>query len=319
VFWACCAHGSANRAARGPCIGVDACCPSRRARIRVWLDDERRAQGLGRGRACRDMTQRRVGDTWSCWLRGRKGLVDGISPCNDGRRRGMPGVQKTRHAGRADDEPVCGCWTRARRGICAGKPRCCARTQPRASHAGGPQAVARRLSTGRHAGWPSQAAARRLAAMLRNVVRAAAAASWQAATPRDGARAVAAASWLAATAASCTRRAAGGAPPRLRAPGCAAGRAHRPLCRQADAQGRKRVGEETTTRGGIGRERGGEGSPAGTVVKGYPPEELEPPLTWAGKGDRSADRGRSGGDDAWGPPVRMRGRGDESTGSGEWA
>jgi hypothetical protein len=60
------------------------------------------------------------------------------------------------------------------------------------------------------------------------------------------------------------------------------------------------------TRGGRGRERGGEGSPAGTMVKGCPPEELEPPLTWAGKGDRSADRGRSGGDDAWGPPVRMR-------------
>ena len=60
--------------------------------------------------------------------------------------------QTTRRAGRADDEPVCGCWTRARRGICAGKPRCCARTQPRASHAGGPQAVARRLSTGHHAG-----------------------------------------------------------------------------------------------------------------------------------------------------------------------
>ena len=92
---ACCAHGSANRATRGPCIRVDACCPSRRARIRVWLDDERRAQGLGRGRACRDMTQRRVGDTWSCWLRGRKGLVDGISPCDDGRRRGVPGVQTT--------------------------------------------------------------------------------------------------------------------------------------------------------------------------------------------------------------------------------
>jgi hypothetical protein len=42
------------------------------------------------------------------------------------------------------------------------------------------------------------------------------------------------------------------------------------------------------------------------VVKGCPPEELVPPLTWAGKGDRSADRGRSGGDDTWGPPVRMR-------------
>jgi hypothetical protein len=26
----------------GPCIGVYACCPFRRARIQVWLDDERR-------------------------------------------------------------------------------------------------------------------------------------------------------------------------------------------------------------------------------------------------------------------------------------
>jgi hypothetical protein len=92
VFWACCAHGSANRAMRGACIGVDACYPSRRARIRVWLDDERCAHGLGRGRACRDMMQRRVGDTWSCWLRGRKGWVDGISPCDDGGRQGVPGV-----------------------------------------------------------------------------------------------------------------------------------------------------------------------------------------------------------------------------------
>jgi hypothetical protein len=33
---------------------------------------------------------------------------------------------------------------------------------------------------------------------------------------------------------------------------------------------------------------------------------LEPPSTWAGKGDHSGDRGRSGGDDAWGPPIRMR-------------
>jgi hypothetical protein len=25
-----------------PCVGVDACCPIRRARVRVWLDDKRR-------------------------------------------------------------------------------------------------------------------------------------------------------------------------------------------------------------------------------------------------------------------------------------
>jgi hypothetical protein len=34
--------------------------------------------------------------------------------------------------------------------------------------------------------------------------------------------------------------------------------------------------------------------------------ELEPPSTWAWKGDRNGDRWRSRGDDAWGPPVRMR-------------
>jgi hypothetical protein len=28
---------------RGPCVGVDACCTTRQARIRVWLDDEQRA------------------------------------------------------------------------------------------------------------------------------------------------------------------------------------------------------------------------------------------------------------------------------------
>ena len=146
--------------------------------------------------------------------------------------------------------------------------------------------------------------------MPRTIARAAATASWQAATPRDGARAVAAASWQAAAAASwLAATAAGGAPPRLRAPGCAAGRARRPPHRRTDAQGRKLGSEETATRGGRGRERGGEGSPAGTVVKGCPPEELKPPLTWAGKRGsqiRSADRGRSGGDDAWGPPVGMR-------------
>jgi hypothetical protein len=33
---------------------------------------------------------------------------------------------------------------------------------------------------------------------------------------------------------------------------------------------------------------------------------VEVHATWVGKGDRSGDRGRSGGNDAWGPPVRMR-------------
>jgi hypothetical protein len=47
-------------------------------------------------------------------------------------------------------------------------------------------------------------------------------------------------------------------------------------------------------------------SPAGTMARGYSPEGLEPLWMWAGKGDRSGDRGRSRGDNAWGPSVRMR-------------
>jgi hypothetical protein len=39
----------------GPCIGVDACCPSQRARIRVWPDDEQR------------MTHTRVGSRARRW------------------------------------------------------------------------------------------------------------------------------------------------------------------------------------------------------------------------------------------------------------
>jgi hypothetical protein len=38
---------------RGPCIGVDACCPIRRARIRVWLHEQRTTRTRVGSMACR--------------------------------------------------------------------------------------------------------------------------------------------------------------------------------------------------------------------------------------------------------------------------
>jgi hypothetical protein len=81
-----------SRHTGGVCIGVDACCPSRRARIRVWLDDERHAQGLVEGAHA----ETRRNDVWGtlgragyeelmCWDRLRNGSGSPWRPDGAGR------------------------------------------------------------------------------------------------------------------------------------------------------------------------------------------------------------------------------------------
>jgi hypothetical protein len=85
-------------------------------------------QGLGRGRTCTDTTQRRVGDTWSCWLRGthaRGGSAGGV--CTTAAlgqtaqrqrlavaaERGRPGMERGRSGGlltRGDLGSCIGCY-----------------------------------------------------------------------------------------------------------------------------------------------------------------------------------------------------------------
>jgi hypothetical protein len=201
------------------------------------------------------------------------------------RKKGMGGrdltLQRrrtTRRAGRADDEPVCGYWTRARRGIASAARR--AGRTPRAAQ-GPHDGLEREASRGRagspwhesrlHLGprsracaWALGAAARGCRALGRRARSRRAGREPRSPCRRGRASALEGAwvrCWPRSTVAAQASRRAGG---RTR-------------------RGRKRGGEETMTREGRGRERGGEGSPAGTMARGCPQEELEPSLTWAGK------------------------------------
>jgi hypothetical protein len=188
------------------------------------------------------MTQRRVGDTWSCWLRGRKGWEDGISPCNDGGRRGVPGVQTTspralldtctaRHPRWLHTACRAGCASRwPRHGCYVQGPHDGLGREARRGHAGTPWHEPR-LHLGPHSracAWALGATARGYHALGRR------------ARSRHAGYALVA---------SHARRAAGGAPPHLRAPGCAAGHARRPPHRLAAVQAGRRAGEKTRGQG----------------------------------------------------------------------
>jgi hypothetical protein len=109
VFWGCCAHGSANRAARG------AVHRGRRLLPISTSEDtgmaRRRTTHIGAGSRAR--MQRH--DTTTCG-----GHLVVLAARKKGMGRWDLTLQRrrtTRRVGRADDEPACGCWTRARRGI----------------------------------------------------------------------------------------------------------------------------------------------------------------------------------------------------------
>jgi hypothetical protein len=166
-----------------------------------------------------------VGDTWSCWLRGRKGWVDGISPCNDGGRRGVPDVQTTSPCaaiGRVHGEA-----SRRRHAVLA------AHRVPRRGHTMGSSARLAGAAPARR-GMSRACTWDRVAELVpgRWGPRLGAAAPWDAELGR------------AALAVSRARLAAGGALPRSRAPGCDAGRAQRSPHRLAAAQAGGRAGGE---------------------------------------------------------------------------
>jgi hypothetical protein len=232
----------------------------------------RHAGGVHRGRRLlpistsedTGMARRRTMRTWAgsraCMQRHDATTCGGHLVVLAARKKGMGGRnltlrrrRTTRRAGRVDDDLACGSWTRARRGIRAGcAPRwphtacragCASRWPRHGCCAQGPHdGLGREASRGRAGSlwhepslhWGPRSRARAWA--LRAAARGYRALGRRARLRRAGY-------------ALAARRAAGGAPPCLRAPGCAAGRAPRPPHRLVTAQVGGRAVEKTRGRG----------------------------------------------------------------------
>jgi hypothetical protein len=149
---------------RGPCIGVDTCCPTRRARIRVWLDEQRTTHTRVGSRARRlrnDQGEARLTtQRWSTHDRQRGAAyarrprprisllrVDGKEKLEEiGRRRG--GSPRTRDDGR-DGEVL-----RRGHGRCRGERLCEVAGERAGAAAGARWAGARDVTTAK--GWPGR-------------------------------------------------------------------------------------------------------------------------------------------------------------------